>query len=93
MAKVHIKIKTDKRNCRKLINHRLLFLFQWKYMRENLFNVYIYKSPNKSVEVENTLHLLFYIWKRRSKGGCPEGGWKGISIYDCIDFASISFSS
>ena len=45
-------------------------------MRENLFNVYIYKSPNKSVEVENTLHLLFYIWKRRSKGGCPEGEWK-----------------
>ena len=28
MAKVHIKIKTDKRNCRKMINHRLLFLFQ-----------------------------------------------------------------
>ena len=22
-----------------MINHRLLFLFQWKYMRENLFNV------------------------------------------------------
>ena len=21
-----------------MINHRLLFLFQWKYMRENLFN-------------------------------------------------------
>ena len=37
MAKVHIKIKTDKRNCRKLINHRLLFLFRWKYMRENPF--------------------------------------------------------
>ena len=39
MAKVHIKIKTDKRNCRKLINHRLLFLFQWKYMRETHFYV------------------------------------------------------
>jgi hypothetical protein len=27
--------------------------------------VYICKSPNKRVEVEHVLHLLFYIWKRR----------------------------
>ena len=54
MAKVHIKIKTDKRNCRKLINHCLLFLFQWKYMRENLFNVYICKSPNMRIKVEKS---------------------------------------
>ncbi|EFB35092.1 hypothetical protein PREVCOP_05226 [Segatella copri DSM 18205] len=37
MAKTHIKFQTNKRNCRKMINHRLLFLFQWKYMREYPF--------------------------------------------------------
>ena len=58
MAKVHIKIKTDKRNCRKMINHRLLFLFRWKYMRENPFNLYI---CNKRVEVESVLHLFFHM--------------------------------
>jgi hypothetical protein len=46
--------------------------------------------PNKRVEVEN---ILFIYGKGEGKGGCLEGGWKGISIYDCIDFASISFSS
>ena len=50
--------------------------------------------PNKRVEVENTLHLLFYILKKeKAKEDALKGGWKGISIYDCIDFASISFSS
>lgn len=58
---------------------------------QNLFYVvYICKSPNKRVEVEN---ILFIYGKGEGKGGCLEGGWKGISIYDCIDFASISFSS
>lgn len=44
-----------------MINHRLLFLFQWKYMRENLFLCRVYIC-NKMVEVESVLHLLFYIW-------------------------------
>lgn len=58
---------------------------------QNLFYVvYICKSPNKRVEVEN---ILFIYGKGEGKGGCREGGWKGISIYDCIVFASISFSS
>ena len=62
-------------------------------MRVNPFLCRVYIC-NKRVEVENTLHLLFYILKKgEGKGGCPEGGWKGISIYDCIYFASISFSS
>ena len=57
---------------------------------QNLFYVvYICKSPNKRVEVEN---ILFIYGKGEGKGGCLEGGWKGISIYDSIDFASISFS-
>ena len=29
--------------------------------------------------------LILYVEKRECKEGCPEGGWKGISIYDGID--------
>ena len=57
---------------------------------QNLFYVvYICKSPNKRVEVENTLHLLFYIWKRRRQ---KRMSWReGLPIYDCIDLpASLS---
>ena len=51
---------------------------------QNLFYVvYICKSPNKRVEVENTLHLLFYIWKRRRQ---RRMSWReGLPIYDGID--------
>ena len=51
---------------------------------QNLFYVvYICKSPNKRVEVENTLHLLFYILKKeKAKEGVLEG-W--VPIYDGID--------
>ena len=37
-----------------------------EYMRENLFNVVCtsVNRPNKRVEVENTLHLLFYMLKK-----------------------------
>lgn len=46
-------------------------------------------QPNKRVEVENTLHLLFYIWKRRRQ---KRMSWReGLPIYDCIDLpASLS---
>lgn len=43
---------------------------------QNLFYVvYICKSPNKRVEVENILHLLFYIWKRRRQR--RKSWWEG----------------
>ena len=41
-------------------------------MRENPFLCRVYIC-NKRVEVESVLHLLFYIWKRRSKEGCLRG--------------------
>ena len=44
-----------------MINHRLLFLFQWKYMRENLFNGTSVNRQTLRIEVENVLHLLLYI--------------------------------
>lgn len=41
---------------------------------QNLFYVvYICKSPNKRVEVENTLHLLFIYGKGEGKKGCLGG--------------------
>ena len=46
-----------------MINHRLLFLFQWKYMRENLFNGTSVNRQTLRIEVENVLHLLLYISK------------------------------
>ena len=76
MAKVHIKIKTDKRNCRKLINHCLLFLFRWKYMREKPFlcRVYICKSAKQeSRGGEHSPPLILYIEKVEGKGGCLRG--------------------
>ena len=39
----------------------------------SMFVEILEKSPNFEIEVENVLHLLFYIWKKRSKGGCLEG--------------------
>ena len=65
-------------------------------MRENPFlcRVYICKSAKQeSRGGEHSPPLILYIEKGEGKGGCPEGGWKGISIYDCIDFARVSFSS
>lgn len=41
---------------------------------QNLFYVvYICKSPNKRVEVESVLHLLFIYWKRRRQRRCLRG--------------------
>ena len=63
-------------------------------MRENLFNVYICKSAKQEGRGgECSPPLILYIKKGEGKEGCPEGEWKDISIYDCIDFADISFPS
>ena len=43
-----------------MINHRLLFLIQWKYMREKLFNRTSVNRQTLRIEVENVLHLLIY---------------------------------
>ena len=73
-------------------------LFQRKYLCRQV-NAGVHRTysmctsvnrPDKKVEVEN---ILFIYGKGEGKGGCLEGGRKGISIYDCIDFVSISFSS
>ena len=42
--------------------------------------------------MENFSTSYFIYGKGEGKEGCPEGEWKGISIYDCIDFADISYS-
>jgi len=34
------------------------------YERKSISMSCTYKSPNKRVEVESVLHLLFYIWKK-----------------------------
>jgi hypothetical protein len=65
-------------------------------MREIPFlcRVYICKSAKQEGRGgEHSPPLILYVEKGEGKGGCPEGGWKGISIYDCIDFARVSFSS
>ena len=61
-------------------------------MREKPFlcRVYICKSPNKRVEVENILHLLLYMEKEKAKKDILG---EGLPIYDGIDFACISFPS
>ena len=50
---------------------------------QKLFYVYICKSPNKRVEVENVLHLLFYILKKEKAKEVVLG--EGLPIYDGID--------
>ena len=58
---------------------------------QNLFYVvYICKSPNKRVEVEN---ILFIYGKGEGKEGCPEGEWKDFLFMMVSIFAYISFSS
>ena len=59
-------------------------------MRENPFLCRVYIC-NKRVEVENTLQLLFYMLKKEKAKEDVLG--ERISIYDCIDFADISFPS
>ena len=44
---------------------------------------YICKSPNKRVEVESVLHLLFYILKKEK--GKKDVLGEGLPIYDGID--------
>ena len=67
-------------------------LFQRKYLCRQvneafteliLCRVYICKSPNKRVEVENVLHLLFYILKKEKAKEDVLGG--RVPIYDGID--------
>lgn len=54
---------------------------------QNLFYVvYICKSAKQEGRGgEYSPPLILYIEKGEGKEGCPEGGWKGISIYDGID--------
>ena len=56
------------RKLQKMINHCLLFLFRWKYMREKPFlcRVYICKSAKQESRGGEccVLHLLFYILKK-----------------------------
>ena len=61
-------------------------------MRENLFlcRVYICKSPNKRVEVESVLHLLFYMLKKEKAKEDVLG--ERIPIYDGIYFCLYIFS-
>lgn len=63
---------------------------------QNLFYVvYICKSPNKRVEVENTLHLLFYILKKeKAKKDVLKGDGRAflfmmVSIYRYLFFVVI----
>lgn len=63
---------------------------------QNLFYVvYICKSPNKRVEVENTLHLLFYILrKEKAKKDVLKGDGRAflfmmVSIYRYLFFVVI----
>ena len=77
-----------------MINHRLLFLFQWKYMRETLFlcRVYICKSPNfEDRGGECSPPLILYMEKGEGKGGCLGGKdflFMMVSIFACISFPS-----
>ncbi len=75
-----------------MINHCLLFLYRWKYMREKPFlcRVYICKSAKQeSRGGEHSPPLILYIGKGEGKGDVLG---EGLPIYDGIDFASISFS-
>ena len=57
---------------------------------QNLFYVYICKSPNfEDRGGECSPPLILYIGKGEGKGDVLE---EGLPIYDGIDFASISFS-
>lgn len=63
---------------------------------QNLFYVvYICKSPNKRVEMENTLHLLFYILKKeKAKKDVLKGDGRAflfmmVSIYRYLFFVVI----
>ena len=63
---------------------------------QNLFYVvYICKSPNKRVEVENTLHLLFYTLKKeKAKKDVLKGDGRAflfmmVSIYRYLFFVVI----
>lgn len=62
---------------------------------QKLFYVYICKSPNKRVEVENTLHLLFYILKKeKAKKDVLKGDGRAflfmmVSIYRYLFFVVI----
>ena len=76
-----------------MIIHCLLFLFQWKYMRENLFlcRVYICKlAKQEGRGGEHSPPLILYMEKEKAK---KDVLGEGLPIYDCIDFADISFSS
>ena len=74
-----------------MINHRLLFLFRWKYMRENPFLCRVYicnKRRGKRWRMFSTSYFIY--GKGEGKGGCPEG--EGLPIYDGIYFCLYLFS-
>ena len=76
-----------------MINHRLLFLFRWKYMRETHFYVvYICKSAKQEGRGgECSPPLILYIENGEGKGGRLRG--KDFLFMMVSIFARISFSS
>ena len=73
MVLAHVLRDLEQRMTEALKNMMNVCLFQRKQVplqiskrrrSQNLFYVYICKSPKKRVEVENVLHLLFYILKK-----------------------------
>jgi len=62
-------------------------------MRENLFLCRVYIC-NKRIEVENVLHLLFYILKKeKAKKDALKGNGRAFLFMIVSIFAYISFSS
>ena len=62
-------------------------------MRENLFLCCVYIC-NKRIEVENVLHLLFYILKKeKAKKDALKGNGRAFLFMIVSIFAYISFSS
>ena len=73
MVLAHVLRDLEQRMTEALKNMMNVCLFQRKQVplqiskrrrSQNLFYVYICKSPNKRVEVESVLHLLFYILEK-----------------------------
>ena len=59
---------------------------------QNLFYVYICKSTKQESRGGEFSTSYFIYGKGEGKEGCPEGEWKGISIYDGIYFCRYLFS-
>lgn len=105
MVLAHVLRDLEQRMTEALKNMMNVCLFQRKQVplqtskrrrSQNLFYVvYICKSPNKRVEVENTLHLLFYILKKeKAKKDVLKGDGRAflfmmVSIYRYLFFVVI----